>query len=130
MLLRSRVLWSWVAASYALGILVLGLIPMGPLPLPTTFVPQDKLMHACVFAGLTFLLSPLLSRAPRGAWAALGATAFGGLLELLQALVPYRSADWFDLLADAVGAAFAALVIGAISRVRSRAGDPRSLGDR
>ncbi|MGE0326425.1 MAG: VanZ family protein [Polyangiaceae bacterium] len=120
-----------VTLGYALGILVLGVIPMGPLPLPTTFVPQDKLMHAAVFSGFTVLVFWATPRRLRRAiGAAVIATAFGGLLELLQALVPYRSADWFDLLADAVGAAIAALLLGLVGRLRNRASDPRSPVDR
>ncbi|MCA9633840.1 MAG: hypothetical protein KC766_39590, partial [Myxococcales bacterium] len=53
---RLRLLRS-ITATYALGLLVMGLIPIGPLPLPTTFVPQDKLIHALVFAGLTVLVT-------------------------------------------------------------------------
>jgi len=41
------------------------------------------------------------------AWAA--ATAYGGLIELLQAPLPYRSAQWSDLAIDAAGAAVGAL---------------------
>lgn len=119
-----------IAAGYAAGVLVLGLIPMGPLPLPKTFVPQDKLMHAAVFAGFALLLA-LVARGNRGvAWAVGGATAFGGLLELLQALVPYRSADWYDLAADAVGAGLGGLLAAGASQLKNPASDPRNQADR
>lgn len=43
----------------------------------------------------------------RMAWsAALMAIAWGGILELVQSFIPYRSCDLLDFLADAAGATF------------------------
>jgi VanZ family protein len=36
--------------------------------------------------------------------------AYGGLIEILQSLTPYRSAEWADLLADGLGLAIGLLV--------------------
>jgi VanZ family protein len=48
---------------------------------------------------------------PRGTRLAvlLALLAFGGAIELLQLLVPQRSAEWADLLADGLG-----IVVGAL----------------
>jgi VanZ family protein len=66
----------------------------------------DKLLHALAFAALAVPLRLLL--APRGAvaasaWAAIALMAYGAAIEGVQATLPYRSAEWGDLLADAVG---------------------------
>ncbi len=127
---RVRLIW-WIWGAYASAVLLLGLVPMGPLPIPGTFVPQDKLVHAVVFAGMAGLsLFAFAHVRKRAVLAFTLTTAVGGLLELLQALVPYRSADWFDLLADGVGAGLGALLVSAVVRLRSRVTDPRSLDDR
>ncbi|MEP7048974.1 MAG: VanZ family protein [Pseudomonadota bacterium] len=88
------------------------------------FVPTDKLLHAAVFGGLTWLLSRALRFClPQAAlskclWlGALGASLLGALLELCQALVPYRSADPLDWVADSVGAGLALLVSLAFVRL-------------
>jgi VanZ family protein len=43
-------------------------------------------------------------------WGALAACAWGGLLEVCQAFVPYRSAELLDLVADTAGSLSAAWV--------------------
>ena len=48
-----------------------------------------------------------------GVWIAL--LAYGGAIELLQALSVYRTASWNDWLADAVGLALA-FVVGSLAR--------------
>ncbi len=62
----------------------------------------------------------------RGLLVALGmSVAVGGLLECVQALLPYRSAEWGDLIADSVGAALAAALLAlAGRRGRPSAGVP------
>jgi VanZ family protein len=70
----------------------------------------DKVQHAIVFLvlGYSYL------RAGRYLWpeapavrvrvlAGALAVSVGALLEVLQAFVPYRSAEWFDLWADCLG---------------------------
>ncbi len=74
---------------------------------------NDKLAHALGFGllailvvvGLRFIwprLSPLKGAASGSALA----TLVGALLEIWQHFLPYRSAEWLDLVADAVGALF------------------------
>jgi VanZ family protein len=88
-----------------------GLIPLDSLPGPD-FELNDKVWHLVAFGGLAGLLSraavhfgrPQLLAARD---AALCATALGGVIELLQSLSPFRSADWADFLADSLGTALA-----------------------
>jgi VanZ family protein len=92
-----------------------GLIPLKSLPGPD-FELSDKVWHLLAFGGLAGLLSRALTYFGRPALAAardaaLVATALGGLLEVLQSLTAYRSADWADFLADAIGTALAYAVL-------------------
>ncbi len=52
-----------------------------------------------------------MSRVAQVALCAGYATSIGGLLELWQALLPYRSAEWLDFVADAAGAAAASVMV-------------------
>ena len=92
-----------------------GLIPLKSLPGPD-FELSDKVWHLLAFGGLAGLLSRALTYFGRPALAAardaaLVATALGGLLEVLQSLTAYRSADWADFLADSIGTALAYAVL-------------------
>lgn len=81
------------------GIIAAGtLIPPAPdaAPLPLT----DKQLHALAFAALVLPLGWLRPR--HALWLAPLALGYGGAIELLQPLVG-RSAEWGDLLADAIG---------------------------
>jgi VanZ family protein len=49
--------------------------------------------------------------------AALLSAGLGGLLELLQSLTPYRSADFADLAADVLGAALAYVMLRWLAKV-------------
>ena len=76
----------------------------------------DKLLHACAYGLLTLLIVQFLLYAPLNsgnAWWQAGFVAIccGGLIEILQLLANTgRTAEWWDLFADAVGA-FLAYVI-------------------
>lgn len=87
----------------------------------------DKIVHAGMYAGL----SALLVRALAGGWrrpvsralalAAAGlATLYGVSDEIHQAFVPSRHADWLDLVADAAGAAGAAVALYAWGIIQPR----------
>ncbi len=110
--LRGAVLW-------ALLIFVLLSIPTG-LVVPSgsgrllDFLPDlvadtirllaDKAVHAVLFAGQALWLR-------RAGWTAgravLWSAAYGAATELYQALLPFRSGDVYDLLADILGALLA-----------------------
>ena len=78
----------------------------------------DKAVHLCQY----FLFAWLLGQAIRAGrvpepeareyriWAWIYATSYGLLIELVQALLPWRSAEWADALANAVGAALGSVL--------------------
>ncbi len=90
---------------------LIGLIPLTLAPVPA--VPGglpglDKLVHIALFGGLAIVLYWNLRA---GLWASLRphlviavvlTAALAGLIEVLQALLPYRSGDVVDLLVGAV----------------------------
>jgi len=103
------------AVVYAAAIFVGGSLPQGP-DAKLAFAFQDKLLHLLAFGGFAIVVW----RALRHLWPAkerswvlgvsLGVAAFvGGMLELWQALLPTRSAEALDWLADVAGALLAVL---------------------
>ncbi len=67
----------------------------------------DKLVHAVLFAVQSLLLRRALAArgAPRAAlWAAVVASAYGGLMEVLQGPIPGRATGVTDMIANIVGA--------------------------
>jgi len=113
---RRGLLLDVAPAGCALGMMFwFGLIPLKSLPGPQ-FELVDKVWHMVAFGGLAGLLSRAFvhfGRAPLLAAreASLVAVALGALLEVLQSFTRYRSADWADLLADALGVALAYAVL-------------------
>jgi VanZ family protein len=106
--------WSfrvWPALLDAALILVMGSLPMAP---PGAEKVSDKTLHAIafgIFAWLASRAARFLRPAGSSANALLAgfaaSVALGGGLELWQMLLPYRSAEWLDFVADAVGALLA-----------------------
>lgn len=102
----------------------LGLTPLKSLPGPD-FELADKVWHAIAFGGLAGLLSRALVYFGRAALraareASLVSVTLGALLEVLQSFTRYRSADWADLLADALGVALAYGVLRALDAAAAR----------
>jgi VanZ family protein len=106
---------------------------------PGTSYPQvdvrfaDKIVHLVFYSVLGAacargLLRSTLWRGPRLVLTAMAiATLFGATDELHQLFVPFRSADWHDLAADAVGAFFGSLLWTLLRGRRSpAAGTPDS----
>ena len=95
------------------GALILAVVTSAailPLAGSAPSLPQaDKWLH-----GLTFLLLALwfTGQYARGnyIWIFVGLCTYGALIEMGQALIPYRSAEWLDLGADAAGALAGILV--------------------
>ncbi len=112
-------------ALLALGLMFwFGLMPLQSLPGPD-FELADKLWHLLAFGGLAGLFSrvfvhwghaPLLAARE----AAACGVALGGLLEVLQSFTRFRSADWADFLADALGVALAYAVLGGLDAAASK----------
>ena len=104
---RQVVGWWLATAAYAALLFVASVIPVGPGP---SIRHLDKAAHL----GEYLLFAWLLAQAVRAArmrdrvvslWAWIAATSYGGLLEGVQAMLPWRSAELADAVANAVGAA-------------------------
>jgi VanZ family protein len=100
----------WQMASIILLLLVLiaALMPAAiwfwsdDLPVVDWMMHVDKWLHGLTFVVLTVWFAGLYAR--RSYWRiAIGLLLFGVLIELLQGLVRYRMAEWYDLGADAIG---------------------------
>lgn len=83
----------------------------------------DKLNHLLAFVAL----AAVGALGFVGAWGrlALGLLAFGVLIEVLQGFTPSRSADWNDLLADALGIALGFALAHALLRMAARLAAPK-----
>ena len=106
---------AWTAGLFALSSMPLG---DGSLAFWWRFEHDDKVVHAALYAVLGALLR-------LGSGRVAVAVAGGGLVGIVdewvvQARVPGRHSDPFDLLADVVGAALGAWAGSAIARRRGR----------
>jgi VanZ family protein len=114
---RRRTLTLAASVLVSIAILVVGTRPRMPDALRR--VP-DWTTHGSAYAVVAFLASrsaTVLGVTPAAPWAAGYAIAHGCLLELLQMLVPTRTAEVRDVAADAVGAAIGvAIAAGRKSR--------------
>jgi len=95
---------------WLLFIAVLSLMPAEDLPkMPMRDLPQfDKMVHFAMYFILAVLLVKPLQRLhlPVLLIVLFISILIGGLIEILQfAITNYRSASWFDFLADMAGAA-------------------------
>ncbi|PQO24613.1 VanZ family protein [Rhodobacteraceae bacterium WD3A24] len=94
---------------------VIALLTLSPSNAPPGASGLDKVAHFVAFGALAF---PLAAARPRLFWpVVLGATAYGGLIEVIQPLVG-RGAEWGDLAADAAGALAGAAAAGRWTRSR------------
>jgi VanZ family protein len=89
------------------AVLILSVVPEGPA---LSVGRLDKVAHLCEYLLFAWLLVQAVRAsqppaAPYRLWAWRYATSYGLLMELLQAMVPWRSAEWGDVAANAVGAA-------------------------
>jgi VanZ family protein len=112
---------AWLIVLWLLIATVAWLATMPQPPAQMTF-GWDKLNHALAFAALALaagLAHPHPPRLRLAAWAAL--LAYGALIEASQSLVPPRSAEWGDRLADAVGIGIGAAIATAVSNTANTA---------
>jgi VanZ family protein len=105
--LRYLTLWRTFGRLLVVAMLAVALLPapavVGAVPL------GDKIGHVCAFAFLMLWYAQIYDGGER-ARCALAALGLGILIELLQALTPYRSAEFADLAADAIGVGLGWLV--------------------
>lgn len=99
--------------------------PFGGLKIPL-FPGADKVIHAVMFIAVAFSFCLDFGRNWKRkkivllSACFLAATALGGLIEVVQsAMAMGRSGDWFDLLADAIGA-FVGVCIGGFVLEKSK----------
>lgn len=92
---------------YAALVFVVSVIPVATPGPPGAHL--DKVAHLCEYLLLAWLLVHAV-RSSEGAarplwWAWIWATGYGALIELVQAFIPWRSAELGDAIANALGAA-------------------------
>jgi VanZ family protein len=112
-----------IAVLYVLAIFVVGSLPGGPQVVRNV---SDKLQHAAGFGLLALswcralrALGPSASPTRVAFGGFLVSVAVGGALELWQALLTYRTCEFLDWVADAIGAAVAALLYVVAARWRA-----------
>jgi hypothetical protein len=95
--LKHPVLCYGTAYAVLLAVAVVSLMPAPSMG------GSDKLYHFFSYAGLSFGFVLLVRTIPQLALAAIGLTAYGVLLELLQGLTGYRQMEALDMLANGLG---------------------------
>ena len=85
--------------SAVISILVLAIIPNGG----GVDTGWDKANHFIAFFTLSLLLNRASSTAHARIRNALSLVAFGMFIEVVQAFISYRSADYHDVIADSIG---------------------------
>lgn len=103
----ARLLDTLLPLTVAALIFLLSVVEPGDLP--PLFPHADKLMHGTAYAALAFLTLRALWHTGRVQSLTLVATItgvalYGGLLEWVQHLLPFRSTEGLDLVANLIGA--------------------------
>ena len=104
-----------------IAILILTGIPGSLLPSVKPVIGLDKVVHILMYATFAFLclwgyrkqfITNGIAYRKRAIWLAIIISiAYGGLTEIIQeTIVPGRTGDWFDFLADSIGTGIGALV--------------------
>ena len=104
-----------------IAILILTGLPGSLLPSVKPVIGLDKVVHILMYATFAFLclwgyrkqfIDNGVEYKKRAIWlAVIISIAYGGLTEIIQeTLVPGRTGDWFDFLADSIGTGIGALV--------------------
>jgi VanZ family protein len=113
------------ALAYTVFIFYAGSVDVPPPPFEPPVVEPDKILHALAFGFLSWLAYravrfelPALGVRKQALYGALVACLVGGLLELYQAALPNRTADFVDFLADALGAFGAMWLVVRFDRLR------------
>ena len=78
---------------------------------------HDKYTHLLAFGYLTGAFSIVYSRQTTWLRTAGIMIAYGGVIEIVQAFLPYRSCSWLDIVADGIGISLALSGMYAINKV-------------
>lgn len=101
-----RLKWLW----FACGMLLLLGVAIGSLIPVSVQGGNDKVAHVVIYALLSGWFSLLAGRSEL-LWRVLpGLIAYGALIEVLQGLTDYRSAEFGDVIANSLGASLGLLV--------------------
>ncbi len=103
--------------TYAIVITGLSLLPSKDMPSVNLW---DKLQHFAAYFIFMALVLALFNNSRARLFGAITLILYSGLLELVQALSPGRSASTADLLANALGVATAWAIAAAWQTVRKR----------
>lgn len=114
-MMPSRLFWRGALGALLLLVSVLAFSPGLPEP---DVGHVDKLHHAVAF--LTLAASACFAYPGARGRALLALLGYGMLIELVQLFIPYRSAEWNDVAADAVGIALGAMLAAAIDAAGRR----------
>jgi VanZ family protein len=118
----------WPALAYSSFILVMGSLPVAP---PGAAEVSDKTLHFVAFGIMAVLACRALSQLDPGASRPVllgrgfgAAVLIGGALELWQSLLPYRSCELLDWIADSLGAGLGVAALALVWALRK----PRAAG--
>lgn len=107
----------WTAAGWAMLALITAAMAIPTPNVDLAIDNADKWVHVVAFAILGGWAAQLYPPSPALLWRGFGLLVFAAATELMQAIIPWRSADLNDLLADACGLALGlALAFGPTGR--------------
>lgn len=101
-----------------LAIATITVLSLLPLQMAMAFSWQDKVEHAIAYACLLVLAKMAYTRSQPVWMLALALLGYGVLMEFAQSLTPYRTADIYDVFADATGLIIAWALLGRSIRIR------------
>ena len=104
---RRATRWWQAVGLYAVVMAVFAVAPLPEQPL-TPVGPLDKMEHVCEYALFAWGLAhaarlSAYSTTSLVLVAMIAPMLYGGVLEVVQAFIPYRSAEWGDVAADVLG---------------------------
>ena len=94
----------WQAVGW-FGIGLLIYLSLTPQPPEIPVEQGDKIGHSLAYATLMLWWAQLLPNAPQRRWLAAALIGLGIALEYVQGWTGWRTFDYFDMLADAIGVA-------------------------
>jgi len=100
--------WWHAVGWFGIGLLIY--LSLTPQPPEIPVEQGDKIGHSLAYATLMFWWAQLLVGTPERRWLAAALVGLGIALEYVQGWTGWRTFDYFDMLADAVGVALGWLI--------------------